>query len=74
MIIACYTLKNTWICPWTLAVQIVYDMLMKSHEEIFKWFRLILVNIDEMSDYMHEIDNYNLWYHEICDNHIYYHI
>ena len=30
-------------------------MLMKPHEEIFKCFNLILVEIDEMSEYMHEI-------------------
>ena len=65
-----FGLMNTWICPWKLAAQIVYDMLMKSHKAIFKWFRLILVNIDEMSGYMHEIGDYNLWYHEINDYHV----
>ena len=70
MIYACYNLNDTWICPWTLAVHIEYDMLMKPHEVILKWFRLILVKIDEMSDYMHENCDYNLWYHEID----YYHV
>ena len=70
MVYACYKLNNTWICPWTLAVHIEYDMLMKPHEEILKWFKLILVEIDEMSDYMHEYYDYNLWYREIDDCHV----
>ena len=70
MIYTCYNLNNTWLCPWTLAVHNKYDVLMKPHEEIFKCFKLILVEIDEMSEYVHENCDYNLWYHKIDDYHV----